>query len=115
MSDSLEQYSNAVLAYAAAVHRARRLAEIVNRGATALRNWEQAQVTEILGVFPVEAGRRSGSENDLSGGEWPGAQQIADALLAYHQAKKDLDLAFKAIPEPLRHAVKTPDSVTPPR
>ena len=115
MSDPLQQYSNAVLAYAESVRRARRVADIVNRGATALRDWEHVQVTGILGAFPEEVNRRRASESDVCGDEWPGAQQIADVLLAYHQAKRDLEFAFGAIPEDLRHAVKNPDSVAPPR
>ncbi|MBS0264210.1 MAG: hypothetical protein JSS02_19895 [Planctomycetes bacterium] len=115
MSDPLQQYSNAVLAYTASVHQARRVAEIVNRGATALRNWEHVQVTGILGEFPEEVRRRHASENDVCGDDWPGAQQIANVLLAYHQAKQALELAFSEIPEALRHAVKNPESVAPPR
>jgi hypothetical protein len=115
VSDSLQQYSNAALAYAETVHQARRIAEIVNRGATALRNWEHVQVTGILGEFPDEVRRFRASENDLSGNDWPDAQQIADVLLTYHQARRNLELAFQAIPDALRHAVKNPDSVTPPR
>lgn len=115
MADPLQQYSSAALAYAQTVQRARRMAEIVNRGATALRNWENVQVSGILGDFPEEVKSRRASENDLCGDEWPGAQQIADVLLTYHQARRNLELAFDAIPEELRHAVKNPDSITPPR
>jgi hypothetical protein len=114
MSDPLQRYSNAVLAYAETVHRARRVSEIVNRGATALRNWENVEVTGILGEIS-EARDRRASENDLCGEEWPDAQQIADVLQTYRLAKRDLELAFDAIPVGLRHAVKSPDSVTPPR
>lgn len=115
MSDPLHEYSIAVLAYAETVQRARRVSEIINRGATALRNWEQVLVTEVQGDFPQELARSGRSENHLPGNEWPNAQHIADALLAYHQARNDLETAFNAIPEDQRHAVKTPESVTPPR
>lgn len=115
MSDPLQHYANAVLVYAESVRRARRLADIVNRGATALRDWEHVQVTGIRGEFPEEANRRRASENDVCGNEWPGAQQIADILLTYHRARRDLELAFEGIPEGLRHAVRNPDSVSPPK
>lgn len=115
MSDALEGYSRAVRAFAESIHQARRIAEIVNRGATALRNWEQVQVTDVTGEFPGDVRRDRGSENDLVGRDWPGAQQIADVLLEYHRARRELERAFGAIPEDHRHAVRCPDSVAPPR
>ncbi|MGQ0636034.1 MAG: hypothetical protein ACT4QC_15595 [Planctomycetaceae bacterium] len=115
MSNHLQTYCIAVHAYEEAVYNARRVSEVVNRGATALRNWEQVQVTDIAGAFPDEFTRSARSENHLKGEEWPAAQQIADVLLAYHKTKLELEAAFLAIPDDQRHAVKTPESVTPPR
>ncbi len=115
MATSLETYSAAVLAYADTVRRARRIADVINRAATALRNWEQVQVTDTAGEFPEEFRRSSHSENHLKGSEWPGAQQIADALLAYHHARRELEIAYNSIPEDQRHAVKAPDAVNPAR
>jgi len=115
MGTSLETYSAAILAYAETVRQARRIGDIVNRAATALRNWEQVQVTETAGEFPEEFRRSTYSENNVKGSEWPGAQQIADALLAYHRAKHDLEIAYNGIPEDQRHAVKAPDAVNPTR
>jgi len=115
MSDPLQQYSSAALAYVQAVQRARRIAEVVNRGATALRNWENVQVTGALGAFPEDVRSRRSSENDLSSDDWPGSQQIADVLLNYHRTRKDLESAYEAIPESVRHAVKNPEALTPPR
>jgi hypothetical protein len=79
------------------------------------KEYENVQVTGILGEVPDEVRQFRAPEDDLSGKEWPDAQKIADVLLTYHQAKRDLELPFQAIPEALRHAVKDPDSVTPPR
>jgi len=115
MATSLEMYSAAILVYADAIHRARRIADVVNRAATALRNWEQVQVTDTAGEFPEEFRRSSYSENHVKGSEWPGAQQIADALLAYHHAKRELEIAYNGIPADQRHAVKAPDAVNPTR
>jgi hypothetical protein len=115
MATSLETYSAAILVYADTVRGARRIADVVNRAATALRNWEQVQVTDTTGEFPEEFRRSSYSENQLKGSDWPGAQQIADALLAYHHAKHELEIAYNGIPEIQRHAVKAPDAVNPSR
>lgn len=81
MSDSLRQDSIAVSDCTEAVHRARHLADVVDRGATALRNQEQIPVSGMVGNFPEDGDRQRASENDLSGDEWPAAQQIADVLL----------------------------------
>jgi hypothetical protein len=115
MATPLETYSAAILDYAETVRRARRIADVVNRAATALRNWEQVQVTDTAGDFPEEFRRSSYSENHVKGSEWPEAQQIADALLAYHRSKHDLEIAYSGIPEDQRHAVKAPDAVSPMR
>ena len=115
MPDRLETYSIAILKYEEAVRGARRISEVINRGATALRNWEQVMVTDVQGEFPKDFEHSSRSENNLTGKEWPGAQQIADALLTFHRAKRDLEAAYEAIPGEQRNAIKPPDSVMPPR
>ena len=73
MSTALETSSAAILVYTETVRRARRIADIVNRAATAMRNWEQMQVTETAGEFPEEFRRSTYSENHVKGSERPGA------------------------------------------
>jgi hypothetical protein len=115
MNDHLQTYSRAVFNYTEAVQKARRVSEIINRGASALRNWEQVRVTDTEGVFPEFLSRTTTSDSHVQGLEWPSAQQIADALLDYHRTKHELELAFTGIPDDQRQALRSPDSIVPPR
>lgn len=116
MSDCLHTYSLAIRMYEETVIKTRGVSQIINRGATAMRNWEQVLVTNVEGVeFPPEFSRSNRSENQITGKEWPTAQQIADALLAYHKARQELLNAYNAIPADERHAVRAPEAVNPPQ
>jgi len=67
MSNSHRQDSNAVSDDTEVVHRARHLAGVVSRKATALRNWDQVPLSGMIGTFPEDRARQRASQNDLSG------------------------------------------------
>ena len=75
--------SVAILVYAETVRRARRIADIVNRAATAMRNCEQVQVTDTAAEFPEEFRRSTYSENHVKGSEGPGALASIRATADY--------------------------------
>lgn len=104
---AIENYQQAVSEIQAAIHEAERMVQIVSSGAALLRNnWKRTMMSNVDGGFPAEIALSSKSFN---GREWPTGQQLADVLVRYHNACRNLQNAYRAIPDSQRAVVQEPE------
>ncbi|MBA3530578.1 MAG: hypothetical protein H0T73_01465 [Ardenticatenales bacterium] len=106
--DPISNYQRAIAALQAASARAEQYGALVTQTATSLREWKKVVMTNVEGEFPADlvAGRNTKS---INGVDWPTAQQLADTLLNYHNAKKAVDTAWQAISEEQRQILQPPE------
>jgi hypothetical protein len=84
--------------------------KVVLDGANALREWRRALVANVSGGgFPAELVMNERSPT-INGREWPSAQQIADALGAWHDAHWAMRSAWDRVPLELQGGLKPPQS-----
>jgi hypothetical protein len=81
--------------------------KIVRDGANALSEWRRAVVANVSGGFPAELVMNERSPT-INGHEWPSAQQIADALGAWHSAHWAMRSAWDRVPSELRGGLVPP-------
>jgi hypothetical protein len=110
MSESaIAAYQTAIGQLQAAQKQVEQYVRIIEHAAGLLNRdgWKTAMMSNVQGGFPAEIAfsRREG----INGSDWPTAQQLADALVAWHNAKQAVKNAYQAIHASERSVVQPPD------
>ncbi len=92
-----------------------RLKEIIGYAAMCFNSyWKVATVSGTNIAFPAELTTKATRDHrgqmllPINASVWPSGMQIAEALLAYHNCKANLDRLYQAIPADERDGVRNP-------
>lgn len=93
-TDSLRAYLDALRTLEETTQHVHRIKRVITDAADKLQEWRRVIVSGTSAGFPVElTGAPSISAND-----WPTAEQLAEALRAWHQASDAADHAWRQVP-----------------
>jgi hypothetical protein len=107
--DPIQAYQQAARELKTATAQAERLAKVVTQGASALRIWKTAMVSDVQVGFPAEIALNPRTLA-INPADWPTAQAIAESLGGFHRAKFALQAAYNAIPGSQKDIVQPPHS-----
>ena len=77
--------------------------KVISDGANKLRDYERVGVSNSSVGFPPEV---TFTGESINASEWPSAQNLAEALSAYHETRHEATNAGGAVPDTIRHVVK---------
>jgi len=72
-------------------------------------NWRELMVANCDGGFPAEIAMRQGTPT-IDARAWPTGQQIADVLIAWHNANLAVRNMWEHVPKDLRGGLRPPNS-----
>jgi hypothetical protein len=82
-----------------------RLVHTVQRAAGVLERWQCAEVTNVGLGFPKEV---SILGRTIDGASWPSARDLAEALVAWHEAYEAALIAWNTLPPGAREPLPRP-------
>jgi hypothetical protein len=104
--DPVGTYKNAMTNLAEATQNAERMAANVDRFAHLLQNWRTVGLANSPGFSAEGAGPVPTTTINMR--DWPSAQQLQNALVAWRSALQVVNSAWMAVPEHLRKGLPAP-------
>jgi hypothetical protein len=108
MANEIEDYQQATRTYEGAQLACERLVGTVHAASRALQKWRTATVSNASVGFPAHLVLGGGGTSSIDASQWPTAQELANALSAYHATQILMKQAFDRIPETQRAVIKPP-------
>lgn len=106
-TDPIRAYLDARNNLEQAAQRAERMVGIILGAAIKLRDWKRVMVSNANVGFPAEIALTT--QNSIRADEWPTAQQLAEALAQWHQARSAARSAWSAVPSSDRPGIQPPE------
>ena len=104
-TDTVTIYESALAAHERAKAQVERMVKVISDGANKLRDYDRVGVSNSNVGFPPEV---TFTGQSINANEWPSAQNLAEALSAYHETRHEAANAWRAVPDSIRHVVKEP-------
>lgn len=102
--DPVRRYLDALKKVQQARAKVERVVGVVTDAGKKLGKWQEVSVSDVNVGFPAEL---LGGPS-ISGREWPTAQELAEALAAWHNARHEARNAWSGVPGPDRSGLQSP-------
>lgn len=106
VEDSIATYRDKLGLVYEAEKRAKRVIKTIDEGAKLLKDdWQHVGVSHPAVSFPTDM---VGKSPWIDARKWPDADELADVLSSWHEARLRAANAYRRIPEPRRNLVSPP-------
>lgn len=110
MSEAITKWQDAIIRRKAAVDNVERVVKSIKAISDKLFFWNKAVVSNISGGgYPMELTMGGDPQaTSINASTWPSAQELHDALVAFHKANAEVSAAWDAIPSDRRLGLSGP-------
>ena len=105
-ADKIQAYLDAVRRLENAQRAVQHYVITIQNAATVLADWRKVSISNSGIGFPPETGTSGRTINAV---DWPTAKQLAEALAAWHEAKRLAHASYNDIPEVDRSIIVPPE------